>query len=71
MSTLVKQVVIPDDHRITIDLPPEVPAGEARITLKIEQKRKNNIGSLFGIAKGKIKMSDDFDAPLEDFKEYM
>ena len=25
----------------------------------------------FGTAKGKIKMSDDFDAPLEDFKEYM
>ena len=24
-----------------------------------------------GTAKGKIKISDDFDAPLEDFKEYM
>ena len=24
-----------------------------------------------GSAKGKIKMSDDFDEPLEDFKEYM
>jgi hypothetical protein len=26
---------------------------------------------LEGIAKGKIHMSDDFDEPLEDFKEYM
>ena len=24
-----------------------------------------------GIWKGQIKMSDDFDAPLDDFKEYM
>ena len=25
----------------------------------------------FGSARGMIAMSDDFDAPLEDFKEYM
>lgn len=25
----------------------------------------------FGYAKGFFKMSDDFDEPLEDFKEYM
>jgi prevent-host-death family protein len=25
----------------------------------------------FGTAKGLIKMSEDFDKPLEDFKEYM
>ncbi len=25
----------------------------------------------FGSAKGKYKMSADFDAPLEDFKDYM
>jgi len=25
----------------------------------------------FGSLKGKIKLSEDFDAPLEDFKEYM
>jgi prevent-host-death family protein len=25
----------------------------------------------FGSAKGKIKISDDFDAPLDDFKDYM
>ena len=26
---------------------------------------------IFGSAKGKYQMSDDFDEPLEDFKEYM
>lgn len=25
----------------------------------------------FGMAKGVFKMSDDFDEPLDDFKEYM
>ena len=25
----------------------------------------------FGILKGKIKMADDFDEPMEDFKDYM
>ena len=27
--------------------------------------------SMFGCMKGKMHMPDDFDAPLEDFKEYM
>lgn len=34
---------------------------------KPDQKRK----PVFGSAKGKIKISKDFDAPLEDFKDYM
>lgn len=37
-----------------------------------KKKEKSEIGtqSNFGILKGKIKMSEDFDEPLEDFKEY-
>lgn len=26
---------------------------------------------VFGMAKGKFEMSDDFDDPLDDFKDYM
>jgi len=33
-----------------------------------EIKKKRNG---FGILKGKISMSDDFDAPLEEFEEYL
>ncbi|HEX6430228.1 MAG TPA: DUF2281 domain-containing protein [Niastella sp.] len=33
--------------------------------------KKKKIIPKFGSAKGKIKMSPDFDAPLDDFKEYM
>jgi prevent-host-death family protein len=32
---------------------------------KAQKKRK------FGTAKGLIKMADDFDQPIDDFKEYM
>lgn len=37
-------------------------------------KRKKSIknkGPKFGCAKGKIYISQDFDEPLDDFKEYM
>ena len=32
---------------------------------------KNSREALFGCMRGQFKMADDFDAPLEDFKEYM
>ncbi len=35
--------------------------------VEVEGKRKSNFGS----ARGLIEMADDFDAPIEDFKEYM
>ncbi|MCE7040612.1 DUF2281 domain-containing protein [Dyadobacter sp. CY312] len=34
-------------------------------------KNKTSVIPKFGSAKGKIKMSADFDAPLDDFKDYM
>ena len=40
-------------------------------TENVDAKRKGNIRELYGIYKGKGWMSDDFDEPLEDFKEYM
>ncbi len=39
--------------------------------LQKSSSKKNKIVPKFGSAKGKIKMSADFDEPLEDFKEYM
>lgn len=32
---------------------------------------KSNKKRAFGVFKNKIKMSDDFDAPISDFKNYM
>lgn len=35
------------------------------------EPEKKNIRRTYGYAKGFFTMSDDFDEPLEDFKEYM
>ena len=40
-------------------------------TLKLVSIPRLKPRAQFGSAKGLITMSDDFDAPLEDFKEYM
>ena len=40
--------------------------------LKTKQKVKSKVKERkFGCAKGLMVMHDDFDAPLDDFKEYM
>lgn len=39
--------------------------------LKTKQKKGKVKERKFGCARGLILMHDDFDAPLEDFKEYM
>ena len=56
-------------------LPPELKS-EANdfIDFLIEKAKKKSLKSptpKFGSLKGKIKLSDDFDAPLEDFTDYM
>jgi hypothetical protein len=39
--------------------------------LEKSTKRKKKVIPQFGSAKGKIKMSADFDEPLNDLKDYM
>ncbi|OGC02793.1 DUF2281 domain-containing protein [candidate division KSB1 bacterium RBG_16_48_16] len=39
--------------------------------LKLVSIQKSKPRAQFGSAKGLITMSDDFDDPLEDFKDYM
>jgi hypothetical protein len=40
--------------------------------LKFKMKSNNNIKSRkLGVAKGKIKLADDFNAPIDEFKDYM
>jgi hypothetical protein len=70
--TVTQTVDIPESHRLTIDVPREVPAGPVILTFTpkaTEEEQKKERG--FGCLKGQIWMADDFDAPLEDFKDYM
>jgi len=49
-----------------------IPSNEWTQPKKEQQlKPKRTREEVFGCMRGKFKMADDFDAPLEDFKEYM
>ena len=39
--------------------------------VKKDIKTKMTMAETLGCMRGQFKMADDFDAPLEDFKEYM
>jgi len=70
--SITQTVEIPANHRLTIDVPLEVPAGPVILTFTpkvpvTEQKKHRE----FGCVKGDYWMADDFDAPLDDFKDYM
>lgn len=76
MSTITKRITVGRDHhvRIELDIPADFPEGEAEAVVDIKPmkaKGKQGIAALAGIYRGQVRMSDDFDAPLEDFKEYM
>jgi len=67
--SVTQTVEIPASHRLTIDVPLEVPTGRAEIIFFPVTERKKQ--REFGCAKGEFWMADDFDAPLDDFKDYM
>ncbi len=71
MSTIMKDVIVPDGGRIRIefDLPAGFPAGEAVMTLESKPRKDepvNRAAAMCGKGRGKVWMSD---APLEDFAE--
>ena len=63
-------VEIPANRQLTINVPREVPTGPVILTYT-PTKEKSLKEREFGCLKGQIWMADDFDAPLEDFKDYM
>ncbi|MDR2168122.1 MAG: DUF2281 domain-containing protein [Clostridiales bacterium] len=65
-----------------IDFKPESPIpfdGKYEVEIKFvrpmeadeELREKRPLSELHGILRGKVWMADDFDAPLEEMKEYM
>jgi hypothetical protein len=78
--SITQTVDIPASHRLTIDVPREVPAGPVILTFtpksdqrSVDQRfvEKPIRERVFGCSKGKYRMADDFDDPLEAFKDYM
>jgi hypothetical protein len=70
---VTQTVEIPANHRLTIEVSPEVPAGPVVLTFTPQAAAEPKPKRVFGYLKGKgdYWMADDFDAPLEDFKDYM
>jgi hypothetical protein len=75
--TIEQTVEIPANYKIFLELPHSVPSGvkaSVKIDIPASPAKKTNKSEnipVFGCLKGQIKMSDDFDEPLEDFKDYM
>jgi hypothetical protein len=75
MST-IRAILEPDaDGSLHLPLPEELRHGKIEVvaTLKpvLDKSKYAHIPKGFGGLKGSVKMSPDFDEPLEDFKEYM
>ena len=69
--TITQTVNIPaGSRRLTIDVPREIPAGEVILTFTPKTAEQKKV-PVFGCLKGQIWMAEDFDEPLEDFKDYM
>jgi len=73
--TIEQTIEVPASHRVTIDLPPELPVGKAKITVTPEaiicEKTVKPLESLLGIHKGLDTMDAYFarkriDKALED-----
>ena len=58
LSIFIKSVVYSNGIPFPVAVPPEK-------TLKMPRK------AMFGCMRGQFELEDDFDAPLEDFKDYM
>jgi len=59
LTQVVNKGTLPDDFDEPLDI------------VLPKKKPKRTRAEVFGCMRGKFKMADDFDAPLEDFKEYM
>ena len=82
MHEIKQTVEIPANHRLTIDVPREVPVGRACVIIQFPiQEEETGVTTstktekkkipVFGCAKGQFRIAKDFDEPLEDFKDYM
>jgi hypothetical protein len=70
----IREIVKPVNNKIVIDIPVEFQNNkefEVIILPSEEKKIKKSRKDLFGRYKGQIRISEDFNEPLDDFKEYM
>ena len=80
-SGFFRQILKPDEHRNSVSIPKELFGKTVEVVIFPVLLLESTSDALekmavrppfeFGSMSGKIWMADDFDAPLEEFKEYM
>ncbi|MGB0430850.1 MAG: DUF2281 domain-containing protein [Bacteroidia bacterium] len=63
------EAILEKINSLPLDLQKEVEDFIDFLKTRVDQKRPEK--RKLGLLKGKIRMSDDFDEPLEEFKDYM
>lgn len=72
MSTITAILDADADGSIHLPLPPELRGGKVKVVAQLEAvSEEGTTTPKFGYLAGKIKMSEDFNAPLADFEDYM
>jgi hypothetical protein len=76
MTVITAEIVIKNDRKIHLELPPDSPLGPATVTLTFQPKTTENqphnrAAEIYGQGRGQVWMAKDFNAPLDDFAEYM
>jgi hypothetical protein len=70
----INAILEPDsDGSLHLPLPPELRAGKVKVHAVLEAAEVSSPSRrpIFGCLAGKITLEPDFDAPLDDLKEYM
>jgi hypothetical protein len=69
----ITTILEPDaDGSIHLPVPPEFRGSKVKVTAHLEAVPAfQRPEPRFGCLAGKIRLADDFDAPLEDFEDYM
>ena len=71
---MIRTIFTPDSEQITFPIPKKYVGTELEIIIfplndsLVDSLQKTPV---FGCAKGQFRTTDDFDAPLDDFMEYM
>jgi hypothetical protein len=73
---MIRAIITPDTEQIIFPIPEKYVGTELEITISPVKDDSTRSAYLrrtpvFGCARGKFTMSDDFDAPLDDFLDYM
>ena len=70
MSTIAAILDADPDGSLHLPLPPELRGAKVKVNATLEAAEPAKARPRFGCLAGKIALAPDFDAPLEDFKEY-